>query len=536
MTEAIATAKQDAVAAKQAVITTKLLLVGAAISAILLLVGVPVLATMMVVIGGNAQAMCANHTISQSQGDEQKRVPLDGSWQTTSDWGTRTHPIRGDTSHHYGLDFGGDKTVVAASPGAVDATPTTGGEGNQVALDHGDGVQTKYKHLASRTVKEGDTVSSGEQIGVMGNTGNWTTGAHLHFEVWKNGSDIDPRTWLALGDKKSGTGAEKTSGDGTQTRSQAQPDSGGTREHRARNDVDVDAHPVDRSQPSQASAPAPANTPDQVAGYSGDQLANAATIMQVGQDMGLDAPTVTLGVMTAMGESSLVNVEHGDAAGPDSRGVFQQRAGWGPEDKRMDVAAAARMFFDELVSIDGYHDLEPTIAAHRTQRNADPYHYEQFWVPAKKIVAAIGDNHDLAAELGDGSGFAGCEAIAEGPSDSADDGRSADGSGKAGFDCSGLVLYAVHQATGKTLPRTTVPQMHDDQGTKVDRDWEAIQPGDVIGFSQTNSADDIDHDGIYIGGGKMVHAPRPGKTVEITRIKNNDYWETQTWRIKRFTD
>lgn len=472
MTEAIATAKQAAVAAKQAVITTKLLLVGAAISAILLLVGVPVLATMMVVIGGNAQAMCANHTISQSQGDEQKRVPLDGSWQTTSEWGKRTHPIRGDTSHHYGLDFGGASTVVAASPGAVDATPTTGGEGNQVVLDHGDGVQTKYKHLASRTVKEGDTVSSGEQIGVMGNTGSWTTGAHLHFEVWKNGSDIDPRTWLALGDKKSGTGAEKTSGDGTQTRSQAQPDSGGTREHRAGDDVDVEAHTVDRSQPSQASAPAPANIPDEVAGYSGDQLANAATIMQVGQDMGLDAHTVTLGVMTAMGESSLVNVEHGDAAGPDSRGVFQQRAGWGPEDKRMDVAAAARMFFDELVSIDGYHDLEPTIAAHRTQRNADPYHYEQFWVPAKKIVAAIGDNHDLAAELGDGSGFAGCEAIAEGPSDSAvggsgddivaaatdqigvpyvwgggdtngptegtADGRSADGSGKAGFGCSGL--------------------------------------------------------------------------------------------------
>lgn len=564
----------------------KLVFCGVAAVALCVL-ATPILAILMVAGGGaGAQAACANHTTTDGgHGHEKSRVPINGPWQTTSEWGQRTHPIRGDVSHHYGLDFVGDDEVVAASGGAVDDTPTTGGEGNEIVLDHGGGVKTKYKHLASRDVSTGDTVESGEQIGVMGQTGQWATGVHLHFEVWQDGNDTNPRRWLSLGKKNQGTGAEgrknqekDTEGSSTmKTRSATSgtddDNSGAARQLRSAPSADV-LRTVDRSKKSVAAAPEPSHMPEELAGYSKEQVANAATMMKVGKKMDLDAHTVTLAVMTAIGESDLINVDHGDDAGPDSRGVFQQRASWGPEKERMNVASAARMFFDELTSVEGYKDLEPTIAAHRTQHNADPGHYEPFWTEAKKVVSAIGDDPDLEAELGDGNQLAGCEDIPDDPNDQADpdvsteesgddivaaatdqigaayvwgggnttgptegidNGRSADGTGTVGFDCAGLVMYAVHEPTGQTLPRTAGPQVQDDRGTDIDRDWSVMKPGDVIGFSQSDSANNIDHDGIYIGDGKMVHAPRPGKTVEITQIKDNNYWESQTWQITRFT-
>ncbi|CEI31797.1 hypothetical protein [Propionibacterium freudenreichii] len=63
-----------------------------------------------------------------------------------------------------------------------------------------------------------------------------------------------------------------------------------------------------------------------VDGYSSTQLAIASQIISAGRSLGLDAWTITVGVMTGIGESSLRNLGHGDSAGPDSRGVFQQRS------------------------------------------------------------------------------------------------------------------------------------------------------------------------------------------------------------------
>lgn len=69
--------------------------------------------------------------------------------------------------------------------------------GNMVKIDHGNGYQTRYLHLAYKTVKVnvGDRVKKGEVIGYMGNTGN-SFGGHLHFEVMKNGTQIDPTKYL----------------------------------------------------------------------------------------------------------------------------------------------------------------------------------------------------------------------------------------------------------------------------------------------------------------------------------------------------
>lgn len=128
-----------------------------------------------------------------------------------------------------------------------------------------------------------------------------------------------------------------------------------------------------------------------VAGYRGEQLRNAALVMNAAQALGLDQGAQTLGVMVAMGESSLRVLNRGDAVGPDSRGLFQQRANgaWGSLADRMDPTTSATNFFRALVDVPGWAQLEPTIAANRTQRNADPYYYAQFWGPAQQVVAAL---------------------------------------------------------------------------------------------------------------------------------------------------
>ncbi|WP_244985815.1 MULTISPECIES: M15 family metallopeptidase [Cellulosimicrobium] len=131
-----------------------------------------------------------------------------------------------------------------------------------------------------------------------------------------------------------------------------------------------------------------------------DQLRNAALIMNAAQALSLPVKAQAIGVMTAMGESSLINVDYGDdrhgVTNPDgtptcSLGLFQQQwcLGWGTREQVMDPTYAATKFYERLVAVEGWQDLAPTIAAHRVQRNADPFHYEKYWTDANAIVAAL---------------------------------------------------------------------------------------------------------------------------------------------------
>ena len=89
----------------------------------------------------------------------------------------------------------------------------------------------------------------------------------------------------------------------------------------------------------------PDSVPDTpIAGYNHEQLVNAAWIMQAANALGLSARDQTIGVMTAIGESTLNNINRGDAVGPDSRGLFQQRdnGAWGTLEERIDGVIAAR--------------------------------------------------------------------------------------------------------------------------------------------------------------------------------------------------
>ena len=147
-----------------------------------------------------------------------------------------------------------------------------------------------------------------------------------------------------------------------------------------------------------AGAVNPANIPaNAVAGFSAGQLTNAVYIMNAAAALGLDRDAQVTGVMTAIGESSLTVIDHGDTAGPDSRGLFQQRDSWGSLADRMDPTKSATLFFEGLQTVPDWQSLEPTIAAHKVQRNADPYHYEKFFDTANKIVTALAGGGSCAS-------------------------------------------------------------------------------------------------------------------------------------------
>ena len=100
--------------------------------------------------------------------------------------------------------------------------------------------------------------------------------------------------------------------------------------------------------------------------------------------------------MTAIGESSLRNVNYGDKAGPDSRGVFQQRTNWGSLKSRMDPYSAAKAFYLRLLGLPGWQDMTPTQAAHIVQGNADAEYYTQFFSRAKELVVDLSSRRDIS--------------------------------------------------------------------------------------------------------------------------------------------
>ncbi|MFC4243294.1 hypothetical protein ACFOYW_07895 [Gryllotalpicola reticulitermitis] len=128
-----------------------------------------------------------------------------------------------------------------------------------------------------------------------------------------------------------------------------------------------------------------------IAGFCQAQLVNAAEIMRAAQARGIGTHTQAVGVMTAIGESKLRNLSYGDTAGPDSRGIFQQRdnGAWGTLADRMDPYTASVNFYAKLTSIPGWRTMQPSELAHEVQANADAGYYSKYWSRAQQVVAAL---------------------------------------------------------------------------------------------------------------------------------------------------
>ncbi|HEX8192747.1 MAG TPA: peptidoglycan DD-metalloendopeptidase family protein [Allosphingosinicella sp.] len=147
------------------------------------------------VAGGEAQWFEASGVGRVTAGLTQ---PVPG--RITSGFGYRTHPILGYRRFHRGLDIGaGHGTpILATTDGVVARAGWGGGYGNVVELRHGGGLATRYGHMSRIAVAGGQRVRQGQVIGYVGSTG-LSTGPHLHYEMFRNGELVDPRSvrWVS---------------------------------------------------------------------------------------------------------------------------------------------------------------------------------------------------------------------------------------------------------------------------------------------------------------------------------------------------
>jgi murein DD-endopeptidase MepM/ murein hydrolase activator NlpD len=121
-------------------------------------------------------------------------MPLTGT--ITSPFGVRTSPTAGATTKHEGIDIAAKvgTPVLAALDGTIKSAGFSKAQGNYISIDHGNGLESVYKHLSSGTMQVGQKVNQGQIVAKSGNTGI-TTGPHLEFQLLRNGVAIDPLSY-----------------------------------------------------------------------------------------------------------------------------------------------------------------------------------------------------------------------------------------------------------------------------------------------------------------------------------------------------
>jgi murein DD-endopeptidase MepM/ murein hydrolase activator NlpD len=140
------------------------------------------------------ESIMLSHHIERESRLEGK--PISSGW-LSSYYGIRKDPFSGLPAMHKGLDFAGKEgeRVLATGAGIITWSGSRYGYGNLVEIDHGDGLITRYGHNKEVNVKIGDVVTKGQTIAEMGNTGR-STGAHVHYEVIRNGKHQDPLPYV----------------------------------------------------------------------------------------------------------------------------------------------------------------------------------------------------------------------------------------------------------------------------------------------------------------------------------------------------
>jgi len=299
----------------------------------------------------------------------------------------------------------------------------------------------------------------------------------------------------------------------------------------------------------------PGWTPGQaVAGFANDQLQNAGLIVAAGDEVGAPQRAQVIAIATAMAESGLHNLNHGDL---DSLGLFQQRASWGPVAVREDPKASAKLFYARLLAVPGWQRMPLTEAAQRVQVSALPDAYATWEAAADQVLGGV--LHIICQPAGPsgssapgggvtpgqpvpasplteqviarataqvGKPYAWGGGSAAGPTHGiSDGGGGADKAGdtaKIGFDCSGLMVYAF-AGIGITVPHQTQAIWAQFPPPITDR--AQLQPGDMILLSSNGQPSGIDHVGLYLGGGRVIDAPESGLNVRVEpHIWTNPYW------------
>ena len=125
--------------------------------------------------------------------------PCPASHSITSYFGNRSAPVAGATTYHEAIDVGVGigNSVVAMAGGTVMYTSSSGARGNYIRIDHGGGITSLYQHLSGfGNYSAGDHVNAGDVIGYSGMTGI-CSGPHLHFEIWVNGTPVNPLNYVS---------------------------------------------------------------------------------------------------------------------------------------------------------------------------------------------------------------------------------------------------------------------------------------------------------------------------------------------------
>ncbi|MBM4197924.1 MAG: M23 family metallopeptidase [Gammaproteobacteria bacterium] len=148
-----------------------------------------------------AQLLAAAAESAKNRGTERmalpSRMPVAGS-RISSGFGRRIDPITGRWARHTGIDFPAPSgtPIVASAGGRVSFAGYRPAYGYSIDIDHGNGLKTRYAHAKRLNVRRGELVLPGQTIGQVGSTGR-STGAHLHFEVLRQGQAVEPRHYLA---------------------------------------------------------------------------------------------------------------------------------------------------------------------------------------------------------------------------------------------------------------------------------------------------------------------------------------------------
>jgi len=302
--------------------------------------------------------------------------------------------------------------------------------------------------------------------------------------------------------------------------------------------------------------------PEEVAGYSGDPLRNAAVIAQVGEELGFGHQGQVIALITAMQESQLGS--HPSTASPDENGdagVFQQRQldGWyGSVEEVNDITYAATAFYNGvtaesagdygsagggagyghipgLADISGWESKTPAEAAQAVQKSAHPDAYAAHVDDAEALLAGLAetDVSTNSASASDAGGDSCATPTVEATGDAAEaidraktllgttyvfGGGDKTGPTQGGVDCSGLIVFA-YGLDNSVIGRTAQAQFDSLASTSVPVDQ--IQPGDLIfeAWGRTGdvgTATGISHVTMYIGDGQVIEASNSGGEVKIS--------------------
>ena len=147
--------------------------------------------------GGNSNAGSDGGSSSGGTSSSGWLYPLPYRVSITDAYGWRINPISGQRSFHHGTDFaaGSGTAIYASRSGTVTDAGYDDVYGYSVTINHGDGYSSLYAHMTHFVVSSGDYVTQGQVIGYVGSTG-WSTGPHLHFSIYYNGSSVNPMNYV----------------------------------------------------------------------------------------------------------------------------------------------------------------------------------------------------------------------------------------------------------------------------------------------------------------------------------------------------